>query len=387
MADRVLITGARSAAALDLARDFQSAGWEAHLADCSASRIARWSSACARFHLYPSPARAGEDFRGRIAELVESHDVALIIPTCEEVFHLAAPALASVIGARLFAPPPQTLRRLHDKFAFAQACAEWALPSPESHLITDQEARLMFAGDTIRWVFKPCFSRFGESALIGPSRNALERVAIAPGRPWLAQRRVEGAEASFYAVVRQGRMMAFAAYRSDWRMRGGASYAFEPLPPKQAGRLHELAAALAQRAELTGQFSCDAIFDRDGQPWLIECNPRATSGVHLLAGGGGLARAIVGTSSEILRQQEGRAYLGPAMLAFGLPAAIGSGRLGQWRRALAGGHDVLARPGDRLPIFGAVIDSIGFSLCGLRHGITTSAATTRDIEWNGEVLP
>jgi hypothetical protein len=37
-----------------------------------------------------------------------------------------------------------------------------------------------------------------------------------------------------------------------------------------------------------------------------------------------------------------------------------------------------------MPFLGALVDSAKFSLSGLAKGISTTAATTHDIEWNGE---
>ena len=55
MAKRVLITGARAPAALELARSFAAAGLEVHMADCSRARIARRSKTPKAVHAYASP--------------------------------------------------------------------------------------------------------------------------------------------------------------------------------------------------------------------------------------------------------------------------------------------------------------------------------------------
>jgi hypothetical protein len=80
------------------------------------------------------------------------------------------------------------------------------------------------------------------------------------------------------------------------------------------------------------------------------------------------------------------AYLVPAMLLLGLPRALRRLDLAGWRACLAAGRDAISRPGDRAPLAGAVADAAAFLLSGLRHNISTNAATTRDIEWNGEEL-
>lgn len=386
MTERILITGARAAAALDLARDFTAAGYEVHLADCSAARIARWSRVPAGVHRYAPPALDPAGFRADIARLLGELAPRLVIPTCEEVFHLAAPALADILQARLFAPPLAMLRRLHDKQAFALACREWGLPVPESVLVDSPEGLAPLVAESTQWVFKPPFSRFGQSATVGPSAERLARLSPSPGSPLLAQRRVHGEECCFHAIAQHGELLAFAAYSSRWRLSGGASFAFAPLPDASAAPLRALAQRLAASAQLTGQFACDAIIDASGRPWLLECNPRGTSGVHLLTGNGDLARAIIAGQAMPYRTSPAPRHLAPAMVLFGLPLALRRGNMAEWRATMRHSRDAISRPGDRLPLAGALADAAGFALSGLRHGISTTSATTRDIAWNGEEL-
>ncbi|MDT0508566.1 ATP-grasp domain-containing protein [Novosphingobium sp. MMS21-SN21R] len=389
MANSVLITGARSAAALDLARDFVAIGWDVHLADCVTSRMARWSHLGTSHHRYPSPRKQPQAFRSAIMQLVTRHNIDLVVPTCEEVFHLAAPALHALLGQRLFAPDLPTLHCLHDKLTFARSCREWGLAAPESHPIDDAAALTDYIETCGDWVFKPRFSRFGDRTLVSPNAETLRRLNINSGSLWLAQQRIHGEEACFQAIARQGRVVAFAAYRSSWRLSGGASYAFEPLDPDRSGMLQDVAATIAARAPVHGQFACDVIFGGQGGPILLECNPRSTSGIHLLAGQGKLAGVIEGATplaGEVVPGAPRPAFLGAAMWVFGLPHALRTGRLREWRTMLATGSDVISRPDDRAPLAGAMIDAAMFSLKGLARGLSATAATTCDIEWNGEDL-
>ncbi|GMN03137.1 ATP-grasp domain-containing protein [Erythrobacter sp. MTPC3] len=380
MGKAVLITGARAAAALDMAREFTTAGWDVHLADSVPVRMARWSSVPATHHLYPAPRQKGTAFQACIKRLVDVHRINLIVPTCEEVFHLAAPALAQSVGDRLFAPNAAMLARLHDKLQFAQAAAQWGLNSPESHAIDCAEDLERFAANSRDWVFKPRMSRFGEQALVAPHSRALD---VVNPKGWMAQKCVRGEEVCVHAVAHSGEMVACSSYSSRWRLDGGASFAFEPLDDARHEQLREVANTLVELGVLHGQFGCDVIFDESGTPNLLECNPRATSGVHLLAGDGQLARSI-GSGEPAPELPPENCYLGPAMVVFGLPQAIANGRLREWRETWEKGRDVLSRSDDRKPILGALIDAGSFALTGLKHGISTNAATTYDIEWNGE---
>ncbi|MBV7256127.1 ATP-grasp domain-containing protein [Pacificimonas sp. WHA3] len=380
MGKAVLITGARAAAALDMARDFTTAGWDVHLADSVPVRMARWSSVPATHHLYPAPRQEGTAFQACIERLVDAHHIDLIVPTCEEVFHLAAPALTEAIGDRLFAPDVGMLAKLHDKLQFAQAAAEWGLTSPESHVIDSAEDLERFATNSRDWVFKPRMSRFGEQTLVAPEARALELVNP---QGWMAQKYVRGEEACVHAVAHNGELVACSSYSSRWRLNGGASFVFEPLDEARHEQLLEVAKTLIERGALHGQFGFDVIFDESGRPNLLECNPRATSGVHLLVGDGQLARSI-GLGEPTPETPPETCYLGLAMVLFGLPQAFANGRLCEWRETWQKGRDVLSRSSDRKPILGALIDAGLFALTGFKHGMSTNAATTYDIEWNGE---
>lgn len=385
MARSVLITGARAAAALDIARDFACAGWTVYLADSTRSRMARWSSLGARHRLYPAPRQRGRDFRKWVCELVQQEGIDLIVPSCEEVFHLATPAMHQSLGSKLFSPLSATLMTLHDKLEFARAADGWGLPVPETHSLESIGSLDRFTASSADWVFKPRFSRFGGATIIGAGPDDLKRLRQVMDGTWLAQRRIRGDEASLYALAHKGALLGISTYASGWRLGGGASYAFEPLSAQRHEQLGVIAAKLARQASLHGQFGCDVIFDKADNPQIIECNPRATSGVHMMTGKGELAMAMAdGTTLPVSETRP--AYLGPAMLVFGLPLALTTGRLREWRSCLRDGRDAISRPGDRLPALGAMIDSALFSAKGLRRGITTTAATTYDIEWNGEEL-
>ena len=375
MAEAVLITGARAPVALDLARGFAAAGYAVHMADSAPARIARWSRVPRHVHPLPPPRQAAAAFAASVVALVDALDPVLIVPTCEEIFHLVRLGLD-----RLFAPDREMLVRLHAKDRFAAFAARLGLAAPETYRLDSPATLAPFRADPRRWVFKPIYSRFGTKALVGPVR--LTGIMPTEDDPWVAQRRVMGEEASFYAVCRDGRLTAFAAYRSTWRLGGGAGYAFAALPDDQSAALGTIAAALAANIG-QGQFACDAIRDGDGRFQLIECNPRATSGVHLFGRGPALARAIADGTPAV--PVAGLApHVAPALWSYGLRTAAGRWRWRDWFAAQRQGCDVVGAPGDRWPVAGALADSAGFGLKALAHRRSLAAQMTADIEWNGE---
>lgn len=380
MPERVLITGARAAAALDMARSLRAAGFEPHLADCSPALAARASNTAGPVHRYASPVDRPATFAHDVRDLIDRLDPALVIPACEEVFHLAALAEADGFARRVWAPAPDRLATLHAKDRFVDLCRRLALPAPDTAVVTDRAALTALTDAAPDVVVKAVWSRFGARTLIAPTPSDLAAVAPSPEAPWIVQRRIVGEEVSFYAVCHAGRVLAFSAYGADWRLGGGAGYAFHPASTEMAARLRPMADALAAFVG-AGQVACDAIVDAAGQPWLIECNPRATSGVHLFGRGASLGEALMGRG--VAEPVAGGRHLLPVLWLHGLPTALRERRMAAWRDQRRRGSDVVAAPGDRLPALAAVADAAFFGLRALRTGRPLTEATTADIEWNG----
>ncbi len=386
MSKRVLVTGSRSLAALDIAREFKRIGYQVHVADSMGGLAARLCRLIDQSHAYPSPALRFQAFSTVIANLVQKHSFDLVVPTCEEIFHLARLGPDHPVAPLLFAPQLSVLRALHDKASFVEICLALGIAVPETYPVHDQSTLEEFAEVSDAWVVKPCFSRFGADTLVSPSASRLRQIDIQVHRPWIAQQRIHGHEICFHAVARDGFITAFVAYSGSWRLEKGASIAFSAVSQAINDQARAYATAIAAKFSITGQFACDGIVDEQNHLWLIECNPRATSGVHVLSGDGSLALAIAHSQDKdpfepLVTPQ----HILPAMLTLGLVQAISARKLKQWWTVVTLGKDVAGIAGDRLPFLGAILDGLGFIWLGLRHARSATAATTYDIEWNGEI--
>jgi hypothetical protein len=381
---RVLVTGARALIALDLARSFAAAGWDAHLADS----IAPWGASLApmargRLHRTAGPRFTFADFCRDLNRLVERLDPALVIPTCEEVFYVAEAAQRGGFAERIFAPPPSLLRRLHSKVEFATLAAEAGVDAPETLRLCSRADVAALKPRARELVFKPEFSRFASRALIRPKPDALDALAPTPDAPWAAQAFETGEEICLWSAARAGELVAFAAYRPTWRLGHSASFYFEV---DEDPALLAFARRIACATKATGQLAYDVIRRPDGSIAPLECNPRGVSGVHLFDAAPRLARALAGETG--LQQPQAHArHLAPAMWLMGAPQAIRAGRLADFRRDLACSRDVLAMSGaPGRATLGALLDAGRFAMVGLSRGRSAAGQSTDDIEWNGEPI-
>lgn len=378
---KVLITGARAPVALDLARAFHAAGHDVELGDCRTVWAAHRLSFSPHIHCFPAPARDFTAFAGYMTQLIHREGFDLVVPTCEEVFWLAAAAAQDEWADRLLAPDLPLLRRLHSKYDFQRLLAECGLNALPTRWLTSPPHPADFP-DSHTLVFKPEFSRFATHTLIAPSPAALHHVTASPDHPWVAQQRVHGEEICSWSMLHHGRIAAHVTYRPRWRYGQAAAYGMEALNCPAA---ETVARRVGEVTGMTGQIAFDMILDDAGQVWPIECNPRSISGLHFFDGRADLAQVVAFGTSIPSPPAGGLRHMTPAMALLGIPKAFAEGRLAalwsDWRK----GQDVIAR-GDTGVTLGSLIDSAHFAWVALRKHVSAAAATTDGIEWDGRPI-
>jgi hypothetical protein len=381
---RVLITGGRAPAALDLARQLATAGDTVFAADSAPCFLAGSSRAVTRAFRVPPPRQAPQAFAGAVLDLVRAHRIERIIPTCEEVFYLARFASLLRPQAELFCPDLDLLRALHGKWSFSQQARGLGVEVPETWLLQSRAdvERLPPAPEEL--VFKPVYSRFAVHTLIRPTAAALRALAPTIERPWVAQRCISGREICSYSVARAGRVTAHAAYAPTWRLGRGSGYYFEPV---RVAAIETFTRRFVAAAEYTGQIAFDFIETESGAVYVLECNPRATSGVHLFRPADRLSDAFDGRAGDVIQPGDGTpGMLATAMALFGTVDAVRHRRLRQLAVDVRRGRDAVWSRRDPLPTLYVFVGLAAYVGLAVRRGVSPRAASTQDIEWDGEAI-
>lgn len=382
MTKTILITGARAVSALHLARVFHRAGHRVVLADgfrYPVSLATRMKHGYARL---PSPRANFPDYSAAVAALVAREAPDLIVPTCEEVFYLAAVRDRRGIAMPLFAPPIDVLAKVHNKADFAEIATGFGADPPLTLRLASRDDLSKLPGAIENFVLKPAWSRFGSRVLIRPSAAEIEKLTPSEADPWVAQAYLPGEEICAYAVAVDGRVAAFQGYRPTYRVGHGAGVAFEAVDVAAA---RAFVAGLVSRLNWNGQISFDFRRDAAGELHVIECNPRTTSGVHYFGPGDGLAESFLsGTVAQA--SSSAPMTLPMAMLAYGLPYALRHQGFARWRRDFAGMQDLSRWPGDRNLVLSQIRALAEMAVVAARQGTSLVDASVRDIEWDGEPL-
>jgi predicted ATP-grasp superfamily ATP-dependent carboligase len=367
----VLLTLGRLPVALDIARSFSAAGWRVIVAEPWSMHLARMSRAVSRSYRVSSPAQDHEAYLDDLATLVSEHDVRLVIPVSEESMHVAALHERLPDTVEIFCAPQPQMLAVHDKASFIRIADELDLPVPATRLASASNATDIT--EHCNFVTKPRFSCSGRGVRF---HAAGDRVAARPGV--VLQERLDGDHISSFAIARDGLVLASTAYRGTV-MDGSVAVCFERVAENPA--IDTWVTRFVAATGHTGFIAFDFIVTSDGQALPIECNPRATSGIHFVREEY-LARAILGDEvpDPVCRDA---AHLTESYSCFTatLGALFSRESFRERLRLLRDARDVTWSKSDPWPFLLMMVNTWRIVSLSLFGGHSFAAAAVLDIEW------
>jgi hypothetical protein len=374
----VLLTGGRAPASLELARAFHRAGHTVFMAESLRGHLSAPSNAIEKNFLVSSPRHETGIFIKEIQEIVIENKIDLLVPTCEEVFYIALGR--EQFPCKVFTEPLKKLDIVHNKWYFVVTAIESELFVPETMLVANRDDLLHAYAHWRELVLKPAYSRFAARIMIRPTlKEALARLTF--DTHWVAQEFIPGRHFCTYSVCHNGHITAHTTYPSDFTAGQGATIVFQHVDHPG---IFEWVKTYVEKNSFTGQIAFDFIQSPEGQIFALECNPRATSGVHLLAANPRFIEAFFDPGMECITPPGNLSHmLATAMLVYGLPAALRKMEFGKWFSAFFGSEDVVLNFKDLRPAllqFRSILTYLGIAR---RNRISALEASTFDIEWNG----
>lgn len=365
----ILITSLRAPNTLDWAKLFQSENHQIIGCDSFRLPIGRFTKNIHYFRL-PEIKKDFEKYSQEIKKLIAKVD--FVIPTCEDIFWLAQIKLSQEEQEKIFMPPKEILFQLHHKYRFFELL-------PESDNIAFPQTKLIQKYDDIifnekRTILKPVFSRFGQTVIRNVNPENCQKLAISTQKTWVQQEYIKGESLCNFFMAQNGHLIAHSAYRPKWLINNAAASFFEPIIDE---RMENFAQKFCQSLHFTGQAAFD--FIDDGKTlWVLECNPRSTSGVHLLSG------------SLKLSQQKELSFSGSTKtkslrIGFALPLLFGISSIKnkQFKKLwqdFRQSEDVLSN----LPFYAAGLSFAELNIKAWQQKQNLSGISTYDIEYNGE---
>ena len=376
---RVLVLGARAPACMEWLRKLRGAGHCAWAADSMTFPLSRFSKACSGYLKLPRPKTQFTRWHQCLRKAVKSHQIDLIIPTCEEVFYLAKAHDLQSLGCDILCSNFKTLAGLHNKYQFSRLVDSFNVTCPKTVMIESKQSISPHLLESKSYVAKPVFSRFASKTLIKPSAEQLNRIEPSVDSPWVLQEFISGVEYCSYAVVSNGVLLANVCYRPKYRAGLGAGIYFERV---EILEIDAFVAQISKSLNFTGQISFDYIRTPEGRIYVIECNPRATSGIHFIKsvwvnGKNSLSMTIDSSRSSGCHPEKRMVFL--ALMVFHFKKMFDK----RFREDVKLATDVIWDKHDVYPLLLQPLVLIEVFYCSIRFFKSPIGATTFDIEWDG----
>ncbi len=406
---RILVTGARAPAALDWVRRLSSAGHTVFVGDSLRFGMAVASRFAHQFLFLPRPVESVQQYVAVLQQMIQKHNIELLIPTCEEVFYLSR--FRDQLSCCIVVDDFEKLSDIHNKWTFSQLAGNQFAQSPQTCLLTSVEDISRLNDNPAAWVFKPVFSRFASRTLIEPDELSLRKLRPSEIDPWVAQKRIMGQEYSTYSIARHGQMLAHACYRSKYRAGLGSGIYFLPTTHEP---IEHFARTFIESTGFHGQIGFDLIEDTEGLLWVLEGNPRATSGLHMFDDNDPVASAITNqqicvpqlaapadtanTENTVNAKAGGNEHdlirpsrTNPLMVEFAMPlwGLADALRRNLWRELIPDmlkARSTSFRLRDPLPSLLLPLSLAELAWIAIRERRSLQQASTFDTEWNGESL-
>ncbi len=379
----ILLTGGRSPTALFLARELAKEGHRIFVAETSTLHVCRFSNAVTKTFVVPSPRFETEQFLTRIAQIAKEEQIDLILPTYEEILYLAKGADQIPQHCLRWIPPFEQLNHLHNKWLFHHRLLEYGLRAPRTYLIRTPE-EIPSLSFTENFAMKPCYSRASQQVVRMTPGNPIPPVTIEEHNPWVAQEWLAGKKYCTYSLARNGRLLAHAAYPVEYSINGDSCLVFEAI---QHPEIQQWVEHFVEKENFSGQIAFDFIVTDDGILYPIECNPRATSGLYLLAGEGRLDEIFFSSSDkEVVRmaKQGTSRQIATGMLLYGWKTAYQESKLRPFFRTFFRVEDVVFNVKDIKPFLFVPFVMMQYITQSRKWDLKVFAAFTYDCDWNNE---
>jgi hypothetical protein len=378
MTGTVLLTLGRLPKALDLARGFAEHGWRVVVAEPFRRHLAGMSRAVARSHRIAAPADGADRYIEDLSRLIAAERIDLVLPVSEETPHVAFLHGRLPSGTALFTMPPEDVLRLHDKHGFVRRAAALGLTVPETHPLGDPSAAALARSGPV--VVKPVHSCSGRGVRI--LAGGADLPPPSPDAPAIVQRFVAGDEFSSCSIAHDGRIASTVIYRAAQKS-GSVAVVFERV---EHAAIDDWIRRFVAAERWTGFIAFDIVVDAGGVPWGIECNPRATSGLHFWRRDE-IARAVLDPGyAPGLRAEARLQQFYPALTETQMSLFRGGPFAANLRRLLTT-RDVSWEWRDPLPFLTMTYTSWPIIRMAMARGVPFGEVATLDVGWYGPSMP
>ena len=316
--------------------------------------------------------------------IIKNHQITYVIPTFEEIFCISKYLDRFPKSCRIFASSYDILDSLHNKWLFIKKLNAYGFQTVQSYLIK-QEQDFGLIPFNFPIILKPAYSRAAQQIIHISSKEELSPLTCDRNNPWVAQEWLKGEKFCSYSIAHQGKITAHTIYPVELTIDGHSCLNFKAL---NHPIITNWVTEFIKKERFTGQIAFDFIELPNQRIYAIECNPRATSGLHLFQKHDNLPSAFFNQNQIPIYPQLGyQKQIAVAVLVYRKNNQKDKINWNELIKRLLRTKDVIFTWQDLKPFLAQPLLFTIYLLKSLKMRISMPKMFTFDIDWNGTDKP
>jgi len=377
---KFLLTGARAPVTLEISRNLAKHNHEVYLADSLRFPIAKNSNSIKKSFYVRQPRFKYAAFIDDLIDIIIKHKIDYLIPTCEEVFYISHAKDKLSKCCNVICTDFNSISKMHDKYtilSMIDGCG--GVIAPGTKIVKYKDVN-NYSSLFEKLILKKRFCRFGTDVIVNLDAKKVSKLKLSDDDEVLLQNKIIGEEYCSYSVAVDGVLTAHCTYLPRYRLSGSASLYFKPVFNNV---IYEFVKLFVKKHRYTGQISFDFIANTKGM-FLIECNPRASSGVHLLSDDNLASIFVDSTNIVDANVVRDPAAIKLLMLIMMLPLEVAKFNLNTWWSDFKIAKDVISMNGDKGFFLYQIISLAELVYLSIKLKKSMRVVATYDIEWDGD---
>ncbi len=373
----VLVTGVRAPSGLDVIRVLGSNGTKVIATDTFTQALGKYSKYCDQFIVTPAPVDGGKAFVEAIAKICVDQQVTHIYSICEEAIYISEHKGILPKNIQEQVTNFRDIIKLHNKEVFLQLVNKLGIKSPKTQNLNEAWS---FNKNTNKYIVKPNFSRFGTKIKILNKEQAFKLFEDKKLKGHCLQEFIQGQPLSSFAFSYKGEVKLIAHYKANYYS-GKAAINFIPVFDEQ---LDDNINEVSKHMNYSGFIGLDYIESKNGEFYILECNPRCTSGFHFFKKIPNVSEGLLQTKNlnQVIKPIADKSYqLFLAMLVYGSLQAVRELSCLTWLKNILFSRPVVLSKTDLRPFFGQLVTLFYFIKNGISKGISPIESSVVDIKW------
>ncbi len=280
---KILITSGRSFIALEMMRLLKD--HTIFIQECQTEYICKYSKYNYWECITVSPSENFEAYKNKILDFIQKNNIELVIPTTEDIFYISRlKSDIETLECTIISDDFEKLKKLHSKKEIMEM-SDWLwieIPKTIEFFSLEELKSYITLHPDFDYVVKPKYSRFANfisSNKISGSKNLDEIKIDLSNNSYILQEYISWNSVCSYSLARKWILVSHMNYECMLTYKGGSGTFLESF---QNNHIQIFVKSFCKKYDFDGQISFDYIITSKQKVYLIECNPRPTSGIHLL---------------------------------------------------------------------------------------------------------